>query len=130
DPLPVPDARVRSGLGQWAIGRCDGDREGAVLTEVAVDRGGGGTSLGDGPDDEGLSSAHVTGAEDALDGGPVVGVAYDVAPSVQFHSELFEHALLLRPDESHGQGDQFGGDPTFGPLHGCEAAVGAFDVDE
>ena len=59
--------------------------------EVFVDFAGAFAAFADGPDDEGLSAAHITGCEDLGDIGHVVpfGGLY-VASVVEFHVEFFE----------------------------------------
>src|ERR1700710_1414445 len=61
--------------------------------EPGVDRGGGGATLGDRPDDQRLAAARVAGDEDAVDRGQVAVVARDVAAVVELHAELLDQAL-------------------------------------
>src|SRR3546814_20341696 len=61
------------------------------------------SDLGDGPHDEALAAAHVTGHEHAGNARLEVGVAGDVGASVELHAKAFEQALGLRSEEAHGQ---------------------------
>src|SRR3546814_5374817 len=97
------DLGVRLGSDQGAVGGGDDRGEGGVADEVAVDSGSSAAALGDGPHDEALAAAHVTGPEHAGNARLEVGVAGDVGARVELQAEAFEQALGLRSEEDHSQ---------------------------
>src|SRR3546814_4443714 len=96
------DLGVRLRSDQGAVGGGDDRGEGGVADEVAVDSGSRAAALGDGPHDEALAAAHVTGHEHAGNARLEVSVAGDVGASVELHAEAFDQALGLRSEEAHG----------------------------
>src|SRR3546814_11641798 len=80
-------------------------------------------ALGDGPHDEALAAAHVTGHEHAGNARLEVGVAGDVGASVELHAEAFEQALGLRSEEAHGQEHALAIDLLVAALDLMEEAV-------
>jgi hypothetical protein len=58
-------------------------RCGFLGSKPGVDGCGGFAAFRDGPDYEGLTTAHVAGGEDAIDGGHVIRVGGDVAALVE-----------------------------------------------
>src|SRR3546814_6384170 len=88
------DLGVRLRSDQGAVGGGDDRGEGGVADEVAVDSGSRAAALGDGPHDEALAAAHVTGHEHAGNARLEVSVAGDVGASVELRSE--EHTSELQ----------------------------------
>ena len=89
--------------------------------EVFVDFSGAFAAFADGPDDEGLSAAHIAGGEDFGDIGDEGFVAgFYVASFVEFYVELFEQAVVLWVDEAHGEEGEFAGELDFAAGYFCE----------
>src|SRR5690606_37789836 len=116
---------------QGAVRRADRGRQGAGSGQVAVDASGGRAALGDGPDDQRLAAAGVTGDEDAIDIGGEVRVTGDVTALVQLDAELGDQAVGdVGAGEAHGEGDQLGGDLPLGAGLLGQPAVDELDLDE
>src|SRR5574337_1906337 len=74
--------------------------------QVAVDSFGRLAALGDRPDDQGLPALHVARGEDARHVRHPVLVPPDIAAFGELYTELTEHAILLRPQKTHGEEDE------------------------
>src|SRR3546814_16746146 len=111
------DLGVRLGSDQGAVGGGDDRGEGGVADEVAVDSGSSAAALGDGPHDEALAAAHVTGHEHAGNARLEVGVAGDVGASVALHAEAF--AQDLGPRSEIGRASRRGGVCQYGVISAC-----------
>ena len=104
-------------------------RQRGLAHEVEVDGAGGLPALGDGPDHQRLPPGRVASREHSGNAAHAVGVDGDVAPAVQSHADLRQHAVRLGVQEPHGQQGQLGLDLELaaGDLdHGGTAAVGPF----
>ena len=64
---------------------------------------GGTSAFADGPDNQALAAAHVTGGEDAGDAAHVVVVDLDISPVVFLQPELVDRAGMLGVEEAHRQ---------------------------
>src|SRR5690606_35527651 len=89
--------------------------------EVGVDGPGRLAPLADGPHDETLPAARVSGCEDPID---VRGVALggDVATGVEPHTELVDEPRRVGSDEAHGEEQEIDLEPPRGPLELDESA--------
>ena len=130
---PWAAGRTAARCGQTVSGRSvgrDRARQRARAGEPRVDAGGGGTALGDGPDDERLPTTGVAGDEDARDRAHEVLVAPDVAALVELDAELLDDARALRAEEAHREEDELGGDLALGAGLGAQPAVDELDLGE
>ena len=90
-------ARLRVLETDGDIGRADGRRQFGLTHEIGIHARGRGATLGDGPDDQRLSAAGVTGDENARRRGQVLVVATDVAALGELSAELLFEAARSGP---------------------------------
>lgn len=70
--------------------------------EVLVHRFSGLAAFRDSPDHERLTTAHVAGCEDVLDGALEVRRS-NIAARIERQAKLFDHAIAHRAEEAHGE---------------------------
>ena len=87
--------------------------------QVSIDGGCGFASFGNGPHNEGLTAAHVTGCENAGNRTHVI-LCGDIAARVEIYAQLLNHARLYRSQETQREQHKISLQDKFRPWHGLK----------